>query len=54
MAVIHARIDDKLEKRFRVQVARKYGGNQSAFTRAVGEAVQLWLEREKGRGEPLS
>lgn len=46
MGVIYARIDEQLEKKFRVKVVEKYGGQRRALSKAVEEALQLWLNRE--------
>lgn len=46
MGVIYARIDDELEKRFRVEVAKSYGGQRGAISRAIEEAIRLWLEKK--------
>jgi len=47
LGVIYARINDKLEKEFRVEVAKKYGGSRGAISRAIEEAIMLWLQKEK-------
>jgi len=46
LGVIYARINDKLEKEFRVEVAKKYGGARGAISRAIEEAITLWLQKE--------
>jgi len=48
MGVIYARINDELEKRFRVKVAEKYGGERGAISKAIEEAIKLWLSKESG------
>ncbi len=40
-------IPDDLDKRLRVKVAEKYGGLKGGLGKAVQEAVELWLEKEK-------
>ena len=45
MGVIYARINDELEKKFRVKVAGKMGGQRGAISRAIEEAILLWLEK---------
>ena len=47
MGVIFARINAKLEKKFRIEVARRYGGEKGAISKAVEEAIKLWLKSEK-------
>jgi len=46
MGVIYARIDEQIEKKFRVKVVEKYGGQRRALSKAVEEALQLWVNRE--------
>jgi len=38
-------IDDVVEERFRRVVARVYGVKKGALSRAVEEAIKLWLEK---------
>ena len=38
-------IDDGLEERFRRVVARIYGARKGAISKAVEEAIKLWLEK---------
>ena len=45
MGVIYARINDELEKEFRVEVAKRYGGQRGAISRAIEEAIKLWLKK---------
>ncbi len=45
MGVLHVRIDDELEKRFRKKVLDVYGVRKGSLARAVEEAIKLWLER---------
>ena len=44
--MVYARIDDGLEKEFRLKVVEKYGGKQGALKIAVEEAIKLWVEKE--------
>lgn len=41
--IIYARVDAQLAREFRVEVARHYGGERGAISRAIEEAIQLWL-----------
>jgi len=50
MGIIYARIDDYLEKKFRIEVTRLYGGERGALSRAIKEAIELWL-KEKAKIE---
>jgi len=43
MGVIYARINDELEKKFRIQVASRMGGQKGALSRAIEEAIELWI-----------
>jgi len=38
-------IDDELEEKFRKTVARIYGARKGAISKAVEEAIKLWLEK---------
>jgi hypothetical protein len=46
-AIIHVRIDKELGKRFRVEVTRLYGGERGALSRAIEEAINLWLKKKE-------
>lgn len=41
---LFAEVDKELEKKFRIKVAEKYGGQSRALTRALEEAIKLWLK----------
>ena len=45
MGKILAKIDDKLEKRFRMVVLEVKGKRRGALSEAVEEAIKLWLEK---------
>ena len=47
MGVIFARINDALEKQFRIEVARRYVGEKGAISKAIEEAIKLWLKSTK-------
>ena len=38
-------IDDELEERFRKVVARVYGARKGAISKAIEEAIKLWLDK---------
>ena len=38
-------IDDEVEKAFRNMVAKIYGFKKGALSKAVEEAIRLWLEK---------
>jgi hypothetical protein len=42
--VVFCRIDRELEKKFRIKVAEKYGGQKGAVTLALEEAIRFWLK----------
>jgi hypothetical protein len=45
MGIVYARIDDDIDKKFRIEVARLYGGERGALSRAIKEAMELWLKQ---------
>jgi len=45
--IIHVRIEKELGKKFRIEVTRVYGGERGALSRAIEEAIELWLEKKK-------
>jgi len=45
VGILHVRIDDELEKRFRKKVLDVHGARKGALAKAVEEAIKLWLER---------
>ena len=50
MGVIYARIDDnELEKQFRIKVAEKLGGERGALSKAIKEAIKLWLKENENK-----
>jgi len=50
LGIIYARIKDDLEKQFRIEVTRFYGGERGALSRAIEEAIELWL-KEKAKAK---
>jgi metal-responsive CopG/Arc/MetJ family transcriptional regulator len=51
MAKINIVIPDDLLKQLRHAVIERYGGGKGGLSKAVTEAVQLWLEKEKALGK---
>jgi hypothetical protein len=45
MGVLYARINNDLEKEFRIKVASEFGGQRGALSRAIEDAIRLWLDR---------
>ena len=43
-------IDDELETRFRQEITRRFGGKKGDLTKAVEEALELWLEQSSVKG----
>lgn len=41
---LFADIDKELEKKFRMKVAEKYSGKSGAVTKALEDAIKLWLK----------
>lgn len=41
---LFAEIDKELERKFRMRVAEKYSGKSGSVTKAVEEAIKLWLK----------
>lgn len=48
MAKLTIVIPDEIDKKLRVKVAQKYGGKKGALGDSIKEAIELWLEKEKG------
>jgi hypothetical protein len=40
-------VEDKLEQRLRMAVLKKYGGRIGDLKKAVVDAIEKWLEKEK-------
>ena len=38
-------IPDELDKRLRIEVAKRMGGRKGDLTMAVVEAIEMWLEK---------
>ena len=49
MARLNLIVSDELEEKFREMVFRKYGMKKGNITKAVEEAIDLWIENEKKR-----
>jgi len=49
--MIHVDVNKDLERAFRAEVARRLGDGEGALTRAVEEAIRLWLGPETTRDE---
>jgi len=49
MARVNLTISDELEEKFREMVFKKYGMKKGNITKAVQEAIRLWIETEKER-----
>ncbi|HEV2119339.1 MAG TPA: hypothetical protein VGS11_04450 [Candidatus Bathyarchaeia archaeon] len=42
-------IADELEREFRIRVAERLGGTRGAISKAVAEAIKLWMRDEPKR-----
>jgi len=40
-------ISDEVEKRLRIKAIERFGGKKGDLSRAVEEALKIWVEREK-------
>lgn len=49
--IIYVRIERGLEKKFRIEVTRLYGGERGALSRAIEEAIGLWLKKKESTGK---
>ena len=47
MAELHLVLPDDLVKELRVRAAEMYGGEKGALSKAVGEAIELWLKQKE-------
>jgi len=47
MGVLNVRIDDDLDKEFRLEVVRRFGGRKGAIRMGVEEAIKQWLKGSK-------
>ena len=41
--VLYGDVDKDLEKKFRLKAVEKYSGQKGAVTKALEEAIKLWL-----------
>lgn len=44
---MYVNIDDELAKEFRKLIIEKYGAMKGGLSKAVEEAIRLWVERMK-------
>jgi len=49
MARVNLVISDELEEKFREMVFKKYGLRKGNITKAVDDAIRLWIKTEKKR-----
>ena len=45
--VLYARINPDLERKLRIKIAEKYGGQKGALKKALEEAITLWLKESE-------
>jgi len=46
---IFARIDKRLERKFRIRIVELYGSQKGGMANALEEAITLWLSKTEGR-----
>ena len=51
MGRIDAVLADDLEKRFRMEVAVRYGAKKGNMLRAISEAIEAWTATDKSRAD---
>ena len=51
MSRINLVLSDELELRFREEVFRRYGMKKGNIQKAIEEAIQEWIQKEKRRRE---
>lgn len=51
MGRIDAVLPDDLERRFRMEVALRYGVKKGNMLRAISEAIELWTTTDKSRAD---
>jgi len=44
VAKLNVTISDELDREFRAEVARRFGGEKGKLGKAISEAIELWLE----------
>ncbi len=49
MGRINVEIPDELEKKLRYKTIQKFGGKKGDLTRAIEDAVRIWLTQDEGR-----
>jgi len=51
MGKLNLIISDKLDKKFRQEVARRLGMKKGNLTKAVEEAIELWIRQSERMNE---
>ena len=51
MGIINVKVDDDVEMEFRRGVLAAKGKEKGALGKAVEEAMQLWIEKQKKQGQ---
>jgi hypothetical protein len=47
MGIITIAVDDKIEKKFRMHVAHRYGRGKGTLGKAVTQAMEEWTQKDK-------
>lgn len=48
MAKLNLIIDDELDKEFRLEISKSLGMKKGNLTKAIEEAIDLWLKTKRG------
>jgi hypothetical protein len=49
MGRVEAVLDNKLEERFRMEVAKRYGVKKGNMLKAISEAVEMWISTDESK-----
>ncbi len=44
MGRLNINVSDELEKQFRLKTVEKFGGRKSSISKALEEAIKLWIK----------
>jgi len=49
MGRVEAVLDNKLEDRFRMEVAKRYGVKKGNMLKAISEAIEMWISTDESK-----
>lgn len=49
MGQMHIVLPDELEKKFRMEVGRRFGAKKGNLTKAIIEAIELWIRNQNDK-----